>query len=119
MVEEWVYDAGFSAGGIASDVYHGGVQFTVASGATTPIADNTFCGVLFVTSSEDLSAVFEIRGPSNASRELIDNAGIYSQTAGTATSVNIYWDAGSSRYLLQNNRVGSVTFSVYRIGSVI
>lgn len=119
MVEEWVYDSGFSAGGIASDVYHGGVQFSVASGATTPIADNTFCGLISVTSSEDSTALFELRGPTNQARELLDNAGVYSQTAGTATSVNIYWDAGSSRYLLQNNRASTLTFSIFRIGSVI
>lgn len=117
--EEWIYDAGFSAGGIASDVYHGGVQFSVASGASVAIADNTFCGVIKVTSSEDLSAEFELRGPTNQARELQDNAGVYSQTLGTATSVNIQWDGGPARYMLQNNRASTLTFSIFRIGSVI
>lgn len=119
MIEEWVYDSGFSAGSIASEVYHGGVPFTLASGATQAIADNSFTGIISVSTSEDVSALFELRGATQTTRELVDNAGFFSQTQGTATSVNIYWDAGTSRYRLENNRAGTVTFSVFRIGTSI
>jgi len=50
------------------------------------------------------AAMYIINGGGHTTQEVFDPAGIYSPTAGTATSINIYWSAGNSRYEIQNNR---------------
>lgn len=118
FVEEWVFHANYGSGSMAYDAYLGGVPFTVAAGATQAFADNTLTGVIVISTTEDVSAVFEIRGPTNTTRELLDNAGLFSQTAGTANSVNVYWD-GASNYVVQNNRAGTISVSVLKLGTTI
>lgn len=118
FIEEWVYDSGFSAGAMSSDAYHGGVTFNVAVGATAPIADNTFTGFVMVTEAvENVSAIFHLSGTTQTTAEVADTAGFFSNASGTASSNNIYWDAGSSRYLIRNNRAVQCTYSVLRLGT--
>lgn len=115
--EEWVFDAGFSTAETRSDVYWGGTPFAIANGAATAIADNSFTGTIFISTSEDVSAIFMLMGPTANTREVSDPNGFFSVTAGTVSSVNIYWDAGPSRYMLQNNRGSQITVAVFRIGT--
>lgn len=116
--EEWIFDAATSSGSVTSDVYHGGKTVNVASAATTVIADNSFTGFVMITEAvENVSAIFALNGTTQTTNEVSDPSGFYSVTAGTASSNNVYWDAGSSRYVLQNNRAATRTYSFYRIGT--
>jgi hypothetical protein len=118
FIEEWVYDSGFNAGALVSDVYLGGTPFNVAVGATAAIADNTFTGFVMVTEAvENVSAVFHLTGTTQTTQEVLDPAGFFSNASGTASSNNIYWDAGSSRFAIRNNRAVQCTYSVLRLGT--
>lgn len=117
FVEEWVYDAGTYSGGIASDVYYGGTPVSLAVDATTVLADDSFTGFVFVSSSEDISGLYVLRGGTHTVGEVSDTSAAFTPTQGTGSSMNIYWDAGTSRYLLENKRAGTITVSVFRIGT--
>lgn len=47
--------------------------------------------------------------------EVADGSNTYSATKDTATSTNIYYDAGSGQYLMQNNTGGSRTYHIFTI----
>lgn len=117
FVEEWIYDAGFSSGAIASDAYHGGKPFSIANDAVVAIADNTFTGFVMVSTSEDVSAIYVLRGGTQTVAEVSDPDGFFTVTSGTGSAYNIYWDAGTSRYVIQNKRGSTQTVSVFRIGT--
>lgn len=117
FIEEWVFDSDFSAGGIESDVYHGGKPFSIADGATVAIADNTFTGFVMVSTSEDVSAIYAIQAATNNTTEVSDPYGFFTRVQGSALAYNIYWDAGTSRYVIENRRGTTQTVSVFRIGT--
>jgi hypothetical protein len=91
-----------------TDMANGGYILTVENGAVAALrfgsAANQVIGKLTVVDSEFLSATFDMRGTSQTVVEAEDTAGVYSHTAGTATSTNVYWSAGNARYEIQNNR---------------
>ncbi len=117
FVEEWIYDAGFSSGAIESDVYHGGKPFALNVDDVVPIADNTFTGFVLVSTSEDVSAIYCLRGTNNTTLEVADPNAFFTPTVGSANQYNIYWDAGTSRYVIQSKRPVNANVSVYRIGT--
>jgi hypothetical protein len=119
IVEEWVYDSGSAAGAMASNVYHGGVPFVVANDGTSDFCDSTFTGFIMISNNEDVSAIFALKGATGATLEVSDPDGHYSVTQGTASSTNVYWNAGTSRYRLENKRGAEVTYSIFRIGTPI
>jgi len=47
--------------------------------------------------------------------EVADGSNTYSVTKDTGSSTNIYWDSGSSQYLMQNNTGGSRTYNIFTI----
>ena len=59
---------------------------------------------------------FELRGSSNAVREVRDGGTICSTTAATGTSINVYWDAGDARYEIENTRGGARVIRAVLIG---
>lgn len=61
-------------------------------------------GYLFVCTNDDVSATFMLQGATNAVVETSDPSGLFSTSAGTGSSYNVYWSAGNSRYEIQNNR---------------
>jgi hypothetical protein len=115
--ERYVFNAGFASGAQQSDVYFGGVPFTLAPDAVVPIADNNFTGFILVSTGEDVSAIYELRGPTNATAEVADLAGFFTPTKDSASAYNIYWDGPTSRYVIQSKRPVSAPISVYRIGT--
>lgn len=83
---------------------------TVAAGATYTICQPTFKGMLNIISSATVAAIYYIRGTANGTRIMsFSDAGFWGVAAGSS-SFNIYWDAGTSSYLLQNNTASSATF---------
>ncbi len=117
FVEEWVYDANSSAGSMAADVAVHGVPFTVADNATAVISDNGLTGFVLVTNAtSNASGGFCINGSSNSVSDLtaLDPFGAFSATATTA-GTNVYWDAGSSRYVIENKTGAPATYTVHRV----
>jgi hypothetical protein len=100
-----------------TEAANGGYQVTVANGATIELGTNTMAGMLDVIDSEYLSATFNLRGTLTAVSEVSDPIGAFSITAGTATSTNVYWDAGTLRYRLQNNRGASRNYLIVLRGT--
>lgn len=94
-------------------------SFTVASGGTQDIGGTAMQGMLFVCDSEGYSAIFLLSGTNHTTAEVSDPAGIFSITSGTASMTNVYWNAGTSAYRLQNNRPASRTYRLHLIGSYI
>jgi len=113
IVEEWVYDDGYSAGAEQSDTYHSGVPFTLADGGTHIIGDYSTTGFVFISTAEDTSAIYCLSGSTGTVVEVSDPFGHFSNAINTATMTNIYWDG--TNYKLQNKRGHSMTYAIYKV----
>jgi hypothetical protein len=114
---EYGYDAN-SARNIKLNGALAGTEFTLADTAVHTLGTTTMLGVLtvVVTSADNCSAVYNIRGTNNVTGELLDPQGLFTAAAGGAASHNIYWNAGTSRYELENNRGGSRSYQLFFVG---
>ena len=73
----------------------------------------TINGFVFVIArGEGPCAIFIVGGVMHDVYEVSDPNGIFSRTKGTASSVNIYWDAVNSRYEIENKRGGEASYSI-------
>lgn len=90
---------------------------TVAQDATVEVGDGTSLGFLHVVTSENVGAIYFLRGSTNTVAEVADPDSHFTITKDTATQYNIYWDAGSSRFVLQNKRTGSKNIRFVLIGA--
>lgn len=120
--EVWVYDAASKDAKVGANVL-GGIltsdDIVLADGATYDICTNGFSGYADIANSVGTMARFAIQGGNNSTAEISDNAGQYSNTFGGAGVSNVYWDAGSSRYRLQNNTGSSRTYTIVLTGRAI
>lgn len=121
---EWVYDpgtqAGFANGEQSNDVYNTGTSQTITNGSYITIAGQTYVGFVFISTDEDTGAIFFLNGATGASVEVSDPNAFFTNASGGANQYNVYWDAGSTSYRLQNNRtVGDHAVRVFRIGGVV
>lgn len=65
------------------------------------------------------AAIYHVDGANHQVGEIFDWSGIFTGTAGTASSNNIYWSAGNNRYELENKRgIGLVTYIITLLGTV-
>lgn len=79
----------------------------------------TLEGFLFVVADEEnAGAIIHFRGGGQATDEVSDPAGIFSVTKDTASSINLYWDAGNARYELQNKRASTITVHMLAPGAL-
>jgi len=77
-------------------------------------------GVLFVTAEQDnATCEFMMRAGSGTTTLINDPVGICSATSGNAGTLNVFWNAGSSSYRVQNNRGGSRTMEFTLLGTGI
>ena len=87
---------------------------TVANNAVAQLLDvasaYTMC-MIFATDAS--AATYFTRSGVHDTQEINDWAAVYSVTAGTASSTNIYWSAGNSRYELENKRGLTLTYYIY------
>lgn len=68
------------------------------------LGTNAIQGFLFALNVTDGHyALFALHGGLNDTTELMDTHGDFTKTVGTASSINIYWSSGNTRYELQNN----------------
>jgi hypothetical protein len=91
--------------------------FTVANNGTQDLGGTAMQGMLVVCDSEGLSAIFHVTGTNHTTAEVSDPSAVYSITAATATSTNVFWNAGSSTYRLENKRGTSRNYRVHLMGS--
>lgn len=93
---------------------------SVANTATIPItlpgSPNDGRGLVFVwVTEENASAIYMLNGAAGGVYEISDptgGTGIFTPTVTTANSINIYWDAGTNSYRLENKRGGTRTIAV-------
>jgi hypothetical protein len=110
--ETWVYDGSSGSGSVLSAVPHGGVPQLVPNNGAAAICDDYFCGYVTIVTSEDLAAEYFLAGGSHAVSERDDVYGFFTPTANNASTFNIYWDAGTSRYVIQNKRGSDQTVAI-------
>lgn len=94
-----------------------GYELTLANGATASLGSTETAGMLTIIDSEYLSAIFNLRGTYASTLEVADPSSVYSVTAGTASSTNIYWSAGNSRYEIQNLRGAERRYKIVLSGT--
>jgi len=100
-----------------SDAAIGGTLTAVAQDTEMNIGATATKGMIFITCSDNSSAIYVLIGTNHAVAEIADPSGLFSVTKDTASSTNIYWD-GSSHYVLQNKRgIGSLNYEVFLIGT--
>lgn len=101
--DQWSIDAGYGSGAVVPDTYV--FQFS---------ASKTFSGlVLIANNTTGQGAVFMCAGGQVA--EVADASNSYSKTKDTASSTNVYYDAGLGEFLLQNKTGAAVTYRIFSI----
>jgi hypothetical protein len=89
---------------------------SIASGSNFPIATASDNGFVFIETSNAESAIAHIRGGLSAASIALAVQGTWGTTAGAANNFNVYWDAGTSTYRIEN-RVGTArTFKILKVG---
>jgi len=75
---------------------------SVATDGVALFCPETFVGVAIISLGAGQSAIFSIGGLTHVATEMSDPGNVFSHTKATIVSVNIYWDAGASRYEVEN-----------------
>jgi hypothetical protein len=80
-----------------------GATITLTNASTAQFTQGSTQGnqLAVIVDDNAQSAIYQARGGSNSTVEISDPQSVYSITAGTASSTNIYWSG--SRYEIQNN----------------
>jgi hypothetical protein len=94
-----------------------GYVLTLTDTSVASLGPITTAGMLTIVDSEYLSATFNLRGTNTAVTEVSDPIGVYSATAGTAASTNVYWSAGNNRYEIQNLRGATRRYKIVLSGT--
>jgi hypothetical protein len=68
--------------------------------------------IIYILGDGGVNAIYLLQGGNHATFEMSDPLNKFSNSAGTATSTNIYWSAGNSRYELQNNTGGNQSYQI-------
>lgn len=92
---------------------------TIANGATYDFPNgSTPEGILVIASQQDnAAALFLLRGGTGATILISDPVGTeFTATSGTATRTNVFWNAGTGAYRIENNRGGSRTYNLILLG---
>ena len=69
-------------------------------------------GLAVITTANGEVALYELRGGGNAIAEISDTQGIFSPTSGTASSTNIFFNAGTDAYRIENRRGAARTYNM-------
>lgn len=95
----------------------------VANGTTLTMANASifqfsaaaaFAGLVIVVNTTNGGAGLFMCG-GGVVAEVADGSSTYSVTKDTGSSTNVYYDAGSGQYLMQNNTGGSRTYHIFTI----
>jgi len=90
-------------------------ELSLTTGQTKKFCDETASSLVLIVASNNLSALYQLRGTAHGTILMLGDVAWWGATA-SAQDFNIYWDAGTSEYLIQNTTGGTVTFSIVTIG---
>lgn len=88
----------------------GGSPIALNDGDITTLGIETLIGFIYVNESDGTGAIYLLRGTTHGTIEVSDPSGLYSTTQGTGSSTNIYYDAGTTSYKLENKRGAPITY---------
>lgn len=96
-----------------------GVYTTINNGATYDFAGTSTFGMLTVVTNAPVSGQAELRGGAAITPVTITYSagGFFTSTAGNPDTINIYWNAGTSAFRIENNRPGPLNFLINLLGS--
>lgn len=78
-----------------------------------PGSSNDGAGLISIWVTEEAGgALYMLNGSAGTTTEISDSYSIFSTTQATASSLNIYWDARTKAYRLENKRGGNRTVTV-------
>lgn len=80
--------------------------------ATVEISTNQLQAIALITTSTGFPGMFSINGANNSVTEMSDPGGVWGTAVSAGSNYNLYWNAGTSRYRLQNIGGGTVTFRI-------
>jgi hypothetical protein len=114
-----VYTSDANLRRMQSDSAWFGTKIVVNNGATADIGTTTTYGIMNIVTTAKGSAIAEFQGGGAIIPvALVHNSGgDYTTTAGNAGTINIYWDAGTAAFKLQNNTATPLTFVYSLTGS--
>ncbi len=92
---------------------------SVANNGVVALGTAAFIGTVYVHASGGEIGVYECKGGFNTTREVRDADGVFTTSAGSASSINIYWSGANSRYELENKRGSTLTINILRLGVTI
>jgi hypothetical protein len=92
---------------------------TIASNGTADIGSAFTYGFMSIVNPGNSSALAELRGGASGTPVSLvsTGSGLYTTTVNNAGTVNVYWDAGTSAFKIQNKTATSLNFSYALIGS--
>jgi len=92
-----------------------GTALTIANTFVFQFSDaSVFSGLVIVTNTTDGGVgMFTCGG--GVVVKVADGSSVYSTTKDTASKTNLYYDAGSNEYRMQNNTGGSRTYSIFSV----
>jgi len=73
-------------------------------------------GLAFIISSGTM-ALYYINGTGHTTTEILDPSNIFTITAGTASSINIYWSGANTRYEIENKRGNAIAVRAWLFNS--
>lgn len=93
------------------------VSGTVANNATIAIGDGSSNGLVLIVTNQVEAAIVQLRGslPGVVIAQAI--TGTWGAAVGGANNFNVYWDAGTTTYRIENRTGGNRAFYIQRIGS--
>lgn len=94
-----------------------GYELTLTDTSVASLGPAETAGMLTIVDSEYFSAIFNLRGTNATTSEVADPGGVYSASSGTASSTNVYWSAGNSRYEIQNLRGATRRYKIVLNGT--
>jgi hypothetical protein len=94
----------------------GSKSYTLATDAVMGVGSQTTTGLFVITSRNNTTALYTLNGISGNTTEISDSSSLYSNTAGNAGTINIYWSAANSRYEVENKIATAQTIKFLRVG---
>jgi hypothetical protein len=91
--------------------------FTVANNGVAVLGDAGMTGLLIVTTSDGTVGMFQVMGAGETVKELSDVDTVFTVSAASPASTNVYWSAGNSQYELENKNGGSRNYKLMLVGS--
>lgn len=109
---------------ISTDFAYGGILLSLTDTTIYPLSiDNNMIGILEVLNSAPAATrgmgIIGIRGQNQTVVIIADPYAVFSTTKGNANTINVYWDAGNTRFELENQSGGTLRARMVFKGSYI